>query len=155
MCIICGTKNSGGIKACFYETDQNSIIAVFTPREEHQGYPGRLHGGIAAGILDETIGRAILLGKQSDVWGVTVEMNVRFRKPLPLDVELRVIGRMSRQNRRIFEGTGEIVLPDGSVAVSATGKYIQVPLEKISDALPDDFEWKVTPDDSDPSTIII
>ena len=42
-------------------------------REEHQSYPGRLHGGISSTILDETIGRAILL-LQPDVWGVTVEI---------------------------------------------------------------------------------
>ncbi len=37
------------------------VLGVFTLREEHQSYPGRLHGGISTAILDETIGRAITI----------------------------------------------------------------------------------------------
>ena len=81
-------------------------------REEHQSYPGRLHGGISSTILDETIGRAILL-LQPGAWGVTVEFNVRFRKPVPLDEEVRCVARITRDASRLFEGTGEILLADG------------------------------------------
>ena len=69
-CFICGLKNDMGVKASFYETDGNELIAIFNPRQEHQGYPGRLHGGVAAAILDETIGRAVTIGKDADIWGV-------------------------------------------------------------------------------------
>ena len=67
MCFICGKKNNFGLKASFYETEKNELIAIFKPCQEHQGYPGRLHGGIAAAILDETIGRNINVGRDDEL----------------------------------------------------------------------------------------
>ncbi len=84
MCFICGLKNKMGLKAAFYETDKNELIAVFKPCQEHQGYPGRLHGGIAAAILDETIGRTVTIGKDDDIWGVTLEFSIKFNGIIPL-----------------------------------------------------------------------
>jgi uncharacterized protein (TIGR00369 family) len=87
LCFVCGLKNNFGIKAHFYITKEEELIAIFTPSEEHQSYPGRLHGGIASAILDETIGRAILNKYETEVWGVTIELNVKYKKPVPLDEE--------------------------------------------------------------------
>jgi uncharacterized protein (TIGR00369 family) len=137
--MVCGAENPSSLKARFYELDDGEILGVFAPLEVHQSYPGRLHGGMASAILDETIGRAINM-TQPDAWGVTVELSLRFKKPVPLDTELRAIGRITRDTRRLFEGTGEIVLPDGTVAVEATGKYMKMPIEQIAEG---DFaqEW--------------
>jgi acyl-coenzyme A thioesterase PaaI-like protein len=60
-CLVCGVDNALGLQARFYELEGGELLGVFSPREEHQSYPGRLHGGIASTILDETVGRAILL----------------------------------------------------------------------------------------------
>ena len=94
MCFVCGKKNNSGLKASFYETDKDELIAIFKPQQDHQGYPGRLHGGIAAAILDETIGRNINMGRNQDVWGVTLEFSIKFRKPVPLDEDIRVVTRL-------------------------------------------------------------
>jgi len=136
MCMVCGTENTAGLHARFYELDNGELAGVFMPREEHQGYPGRLHGGIASTILDETMGRAINL-TDPDAWGVTIELAVRYRKPIPLDSEVVAHGRITKNNRRIFEGSSEIRLVDGSVAVEATGRYLRLPIEKIAEG---DFE---------------
>ncbi|MBA7592560.1 hypothetical protein ES708_34747 [subsurface metagenome] len=81
MCFICGLKNDMGLKAAFYETEKNELIAVFKPDQGHQGYPGRLHGGIAAAILDETIGRTVTIGKDAELWGVTLEFSIKYKNP--------------------------------------------------------------------------
>ena len=120
MCFICGKKNDFGLKASFYETDKNELIAVFKPKEEHQSYPGRLHGGIAAAILDETIGRNINMGRGEDVWGVTLEFSIKYKKPIPLEEEIKVVTRLTEENKRMFKGEGEVILSDGTTA--ATGK---------------------------------
>ena len=148
MCLVCGLKNPFGLHSSFYELENDELLALFTPMEEHQSYPGRLHGGIATAILDETIGRAIMISHQ-DLWGVTIDFSIRFRKPIPLNEEIRVIGRIIKDSRRVFEGTGEILLSDGSVAVEGRGKYIKLPLDKIADFDADEQEWKVifAPDD--------
>ena len=95
MCFVCGLENRYGLKSRFYELENGETMAVFQPAAEHQGYPGRLHGGLAATILDETIGRAIMPFYSHDIWGVTVDFSMRLRKPVPLDREIRVFGRIT------------------------------------------------------------
>jgi acyl-coenzyme A thioesterase PaaI-like protein len=159
MCLVCGRDNPFSLHARFYElapeggaageaqsapAGGRELLGVFSPREEHQSYPGRLHGGVSSAILDETIGRAILL-LQPGAWGVTVEFSVRFRRPLALDEDIRCVARITRDASRLFEGSGEILLADGSVAVEATGKYLKQSLADITD---DDFaerEWFADP----------
>lgn len=132
MCMVCGTENASGLHARFFELDNGELAAVFTPKQEQQGYPGRLHGGIASTILDETIGRAINMS-DPDAWGVTVELTVRYRKPVPLDGPVIAHGRITKDSGRMFEGTGEIRLDDGTVAVEATGRYLRLPIDKIAE----------------------
>lgn len=141
MCMVCGIENSAGLHARFFELDNGELAGVFMPREEHQGYPGRLHGGIASTILDETIGRAISVSDPA-AWGVTVELTVRYRKPVPLDREVVAHGRITKDSGRLFEGTGEILLEDGTVAVEAKGRYLRLPIDQIAEG---DFnaEWFV------------
>jgi acyl-coenzyme A thioesterase PaaI-like protein len=140
MCLVCGVENPAGLKARFFELESGELAGVFRPGAEHQGYPGRLHGGLASAILDETIGRAINLA-DTQIWGVTVEFTIKFRKPVPLDREVRAVGRITKDSSRLFEGTGEIVLEDGSVAVQAHGKYLKMPLEGIADASFGERDW--------------
>jgi acyl-coenzyme A thioesterase PaaI-like protein len=142
MCLVCGVENTAGLQARFFELDNGELLGIFWPRAEHQSYPGRLHGGVASAILDETIGRAINLA-HTQIWGVTVEFTVRFRRPVPLDREVKAVGRITKDSSRLFEGTGEIVLADGSVAVEAWGKYVKMPLEGIADVGFSEREWFV------------
>jgi acyl-coenzyme A thioesterase PaaI-like protein len=152
-CFVCGMKNGAGLKVAFYETVDDAgrpeLLARFTGRHQHQGYPGRMHGGVATGVLDEVIGRAINAGKTEDdvTWGVATGLAASFRQPVPLDVELTARGRITRERSRTFEGSGEIVLPDGTVAVSASGTYFKMALEAISDVHPEALGWRVYEDE--------
>ena len=166
MCLVCGVENPWGLNGRFYVLEPagdgataagqpaagaghaagtgladpgvSELLGVFTLREEHQSYPGRLHGGIATAILDETIGRAITIANPG-VWGVTAELTVRFRRPLPVSGDLRCVGRITRDTRRLFEGSGEILLDDGTVAAEASGRYVKMSLGEITD---DDFDQR-------------
>jgi hypothetical protein len=66
---------------------------------------------------------------------------------------LRVVGRITNDTGRIFEGTGEILLPDGEVAATGVGKYLKLPLDKIVDFDASEQEWRVVPSGSDPNFI--
>lgn len=147
-CLICGVDNKLGLHTEFYELDNGDVVGIFKALDEHQSYPSRVHGGISAALLDETIGRAINITE--DTFGVTIDLNVKYRKPVPLCTELRVVGRITKNSHRSFEGEGEIYLEDGSVAVTATARYVKMPVEKISN---EDFateEWFVDEKDTDP-----
>lgn len=154
MCFVCGLENRFGLKSRFYELENGELMAVFQPSSEHQGYPGRLHGGIGATILDETIGRAIMLTETSNIWGVTVDFSMRLRKPVPIDRPVRVVARVTRTGKRIFEGTGEIILEDNSVAIEGSGKYLKMDLEKIADFDHKEQEWRVVECEDDLQSVI-
>ncbi len=152
-CFICGVRNDGGVGVAFYDTHSDSgqpeVLARFTGLPIHQGYPGRMHGGVASGILDEVIGRAINAGcrdREPTIWGVAVELSTKFLKPVPLEIELTARGRITRVRRRLFEGTGEIYLPDGTAAVTSEARYLKLDLRDISEVDPDELGWRVYPD---------
>ena len=77
----------------------------------------------------------------------------RLKKPIPLNQELRVVGRMTKETSRTFEGSGEILLSNGEVAAIGTGTYMRMPLSKISDFVAEEQEWKVIPLAEDPAEV--
>ena len=152
-CIVCGDKNPFSLNGRFYELDNNELVGIFNVRDLHQSFPGRVHGGMIVAMLDETIGRAMWIEKPGS-WAVTVELNVKYKKPIPTDTILRAVGRITRDSRKIFEGTGEILLENGDIAAEAWAKYIRVPIEHAAD---EDFvnnQWYYLEED-DPTEIEI
>jgi acyl-coenzyme A thioesterase PaaI-like protein len=142
-----------GLKASFYETETGEVIAVCTPCAGHQSYPQRLHGGVSSALLDETIGRAICVRYGDMVWGVTLELQLKYRKPVPYDVPVKVVGRTTSDRGRLFEGSGEIVLPGGEVAVEARGLYMKQTIEKIAGSDFTDSQWGLSFDGHVPEII--
>lgn len=140
-CMVCGVSNPFSLKTQFFETEEKEVIALFTAREEHQSYPGIAHGGVSAALLDEVIGRAIMAHYDQNTFGVTVDLQVKYKKPVPLGVELKVVGRIVKDRGRLYEGSGELYLPDGTVAVAARGKYLKRELEQITDSDFIEEEW--------------
>ena len=140
MCLVCGMKNDLGAKASFYELDNGELVAEFSAKEEHQSYPGRMHGGIIASVLDETLGRVIMIS-EPDCWAVTMELKTRYLKPVPLCHDLRVIARVKKNSSIMFEAEGEMILPDGQIAVTASGKYMKMRLPQITTAELFEFDW--------------
>lgn len=131
MCFVCGADNFAGLHAQFVQSNKPGVVeAFFVAKEIHMSYPGRLHGGIAAAICDETIGRAFLTNHE-DAWGVTMTMNLRYKKPTPLNENLVCRGEITRETSRTFEGKGELMTADGTVCVSAEATYMKIPLDTI------------------------
>ena len=137
MCFVCGRENPIGLHMHFFAGDDGCVYADYVPRDEEQGYPGVMHGGILTAMLDELIGRTAIA---SDLWCMTAKLEVRFKKPVPIGAPLKLKGEISKKNGRLLEGRGEIRLADGSIAVEAHGTYLRIPdaqLEQYKSAL----EW--------------
>ncbi len=143
LCFVCGMQNPIGLRAFFYQDEQGRVVAHFTGKEEHQGYPGVMHGGIVTALLDEVIGRVAIA---HDLWTVTAKLEVRFRRPVPLGQPLTLVGEMTRLRSRTLEGRGEIQLEDGTIAVEAEGVYIRLPQEEIERVEEELGFWEVVPD---------
>ena len=140
MCMVCGAENKFSLRSRYYELENGEIVSVFRSENWHQSYPGRVHGGIAAAVLDELIGRALCIA-EPEMWGVTVEFRIQYKKAIPTEMDLKARARMTKNSRKLYEGTGELLLPDGEIAATAWGKYMKMPLEKIANREFAENEW--------------
>jgi uncharacterized protein (TIGR00369 family) len=138
-CIICGLSNSAGLHAHFYVLEDFSLGSVIVFRPEHQSYLNRVHGGMIAALIDESIGRAVQC-LDDQIWGVTFELSVSYLKPVPYGTPLFCVGKIAR-NSRIFTGSGYIADPDGTILAKGTAKYLRLTPEQICGRPLDHNDW--------------
>ena len=128
-CFACGRENPIGLHLDGFALDGEEVIARFRPRVEYRGVPATLHGGVAATALDEVMVWAGALVE--DVMTVTGTMQLRFRRPVPVDEELTLRGRVEDRSGRRLRLAAELFV-DGRVAVQASGLYlVSVTVEEL------------------------
>lgn len=132
-CFVCGTENEAGIHADYYLTDDGMVIGLATPSSLHQSYPYTVHGGVSASLLDDGMGRTIK-SVEPDCWGVTVEFTTVYKRPVPYDAPLFITAVLTNDGEKIYTSSGEIILEDGTVAVTATGKFFKMPADRLAAA---------------------
>jgi acyl-coenzyme A thioesterase PaaI-like protein len=134
-CLVCGVENPASVRAEFYncedEDGEKFGITKFTGRSVHQSYPGRMHGGMIGALLDEGIGRSAA-NIDPNIWAVTIDLNVKFRKGVPLEEELFIISKITDFGNRSFTGEGKMVQRDGTVLATGVGKYFRLTLEQAA-----------------------
>ena len=131
MCMICGMENVYGVKGQFYNMEDGSVGALFTFREEHQSYPGRVHGGMLATMVDELAGR-VLWTDRPDLIAVTMDIKVNYRKPVPYGTPLKGRGVYTKKLSRAYSAKCHIMDIDGNILADGEAKYIILPAEQIS-----------------------
>lgn len=87
----------------------------------YQGPPGHVHGGVAALLLDHTLGVANAWSGRS---GATAQLNVRYHAPTPLFEPLTVRGKLIEENGKKITTVGDIRTADGTVCVSVEALFI-------------------------------
>lgn len=132
MCFVCGIANESGLKTTFYELENKLLLGLFKGQEIHQSYPKRMHGGIIVALLDETIGRALQI-EDSGFWGVTVNLETKFLKPVVLEQELKVVGWITKNRRLIFEGQGYICDANNQILATCKAKYMKQSYDSVID----------------------
>ncbi|MFN2581689.1 MAG: PaaI family thioesterase [Candidatus Dormibacteria bacterium] len=139
-----GLRNRSGLQLQ-YELEGERIVTTWTPNDDHVGFPGFVHGGLLAAVLDDTMGRFAALHRR---FLVTARLEVRYRDAAPLGGPLRIEAWSTRMARRALHAAGHVVTPDGGVAADATATYL--PLTKslerrMVDAWPGFAEYLVEP----------
>ena len=121
MCAICGMDNKYGLKAQFYNMEDGSVMTKFKYREEHQSYPGRVHGGLITAMLDE-MGLRALWAKEGneDSFGVTLSLDTKYRKPVPYNAEIIGKGMVIKENSKFFVVDSQILDLEGNVLANGT-----------------------------------
>jgi len=121
-CFCCGDQNEKGLKLKFRHPEPGRAETDLVIPEYFSGWENLTHGGLISMLLDEIMAHACLsLG----LTGVTAELTVRFKKPLPVGTEVTVCGRVEEQKARIAVTAGDILDADGTCYASAGARFVK------------------------------
>jgi acyl-coenzyme A thioesterase PaaI-like protein len=145
LCFVCGISNPAGLHLSFYETGPGEVTAEYTVPDRFQGYLGVVHGGIVAAMLDEVAGRAHM-GGDPPRFMYTARLEIRYRKNVPVNVPLRLVGTAGKSKRRTACATAAIYDPEGSLLAEAEALLVDIPEQVLKDFDLETLGWKVYPD---------
>jgi uncharacterized protein (TIGR00369 family) len=129
-CFLCGRDNEHGLRMVWYNNPElNQVEAVVTVPEHFNGYPGIVHGGIVAAILDETAGRAAMIDGDFDNLFVTLRLNLAYRRPTPTNTPLKAVGHIEHKGHRGMKVAAKLRLPDGTVTAECQAVVVRPPSE--------------------------
>src|SRR6185437_9378874 len=102
-CFGCGVRNDVGLQLVF-RLEGNEVVTEFTPDVRFQGFPGVVHGGILATLLDEALSRTATVEGR---WMMTGRLDIRYRRAALVGVPLRVVARVISSRSRMVQAEGE------------------------------------------------
>jgi uncharacterized protein (TIGR00369 family) len=118
FCFGCGKNNPIGMKLKFAK-DGDTVRAEYTAPKEFQGWPGLLHGGILACLLDEAMSHAAYTTGSTCL---TASITIRQRQPIKVETPLVITARVTRHGSRLIETEGKVRLKDGTIVAESTAK---------------------------------
>jgi uncharacterized protein (TIGR00369 family) len=144
MCFVCGRNNPVGLNLQFFDNGKDEVFSDYTVADRYQSYPGIVHGGILASMLDEVVGRVAIIGDHHHFM-VSVKLQVLYRHPVPVETPLKIRGQIVRLRGRLGKAQGEIILPDGKIACEAAITLADVPAEILSKTSHKLLGWHIDP----------
>lgn len=154
-CFVCGLDNEKGLKTRYYEMENEVVVGVCSGDEMHNSYQGRMHGGVISALLDEVIGRAVNI-MEPDAFGVTTDLQIKFKMPVPLGETIYSVGKIIKNNRFLFEGIGVLTNNKGQILATGHAKYFKMDITKITDeSFLNAENWYVEENLDDPKEIMI
>jgi uncharacterized protein (TIGR00369 family) len=130
-CFACGPENPIGMHLHFDRASDEGVRADVTLASSYQGWRGIAHGGIVMALLDEAMAHAAGFAGHR---GVTASVNVRFRKPVPLEEPIEVKGRVAWKRRNVLGVEARVYDATGSLLVQGEGTFVsRGPLEAADD----------------------
>ncbi len=144
MCFVCGVMNTAGLQIEFFNDGPDACHATVTLDDRFQGYPGVVHGGIVATMLDETSSRSVLAGNPDRLM-FTAKLEVRYRQPVPTNRPLTLRGRVEKDRGRLVMVSGDVSLEDGTILAEANVTLMAIPPEELGKMDSERVGWKVYP----------
>ncbi len=144
-CFVCGRENANGLGLSFYEVGPDEVTAEVVIPSHFEGYPGIVHGGIVAAMLDEIAGRAVLVGEHEH-FRLTAKLEIRYRRPVPSGERLQLRGVVERRRGRIAFAHAQLNLADGTLAADAHVMLTDLPELPTDREVLESLGWKVDPD---------
>ena len=122
LCFGCGQNNPIGFKLSFTK-DGDTLKAECTPDKVYQGWPGLVHGGIMAFLLDEAMNNAAYF---EGITCLTASMQVRLRQPVKVEEPLVITSSVTKNRKKLIEASAKVCLKDGTVVAEGTSKQFVV-----------------------------
>jgi uncharacterized protein (TIGR00369 family) len=123
-CFGCGAANPAGMQLSFdLDFDSRRARGSFTLGPNYAGGAGFAHGGIIAVVLDEAMGK---LSRLTEERAVTAEMNIEYRKPVPIDKPIVVEGWQEQEQGRNRFRVAEIRDTQGNLLARGKGRFVIV-----------------------------
>lgn len=148
FCFVCGVQNEYGLGMKFYMPKPGEVTAACTVPGHFQGYPGVVHGGVVAAMLDEVAGRAFLSGDPPRFM-LTARLSVRYRRPVPVEKPLHLVGKAKEDKGRVAIAVGEIYDETGQLLAEAEVVLADMPPAMLDAAQMDERDWQVYPDEEE------
>ena len=130
-CFGCSPDNDHGLHLGF-TVSGNEVHCAWDIPPHFEGWPGVLHGGIAASLIDQAGGWYVFA-----VIGVacmTVNLNINYLKPvMSLCGPVRVVASLIGQKRRLCTIGVKLYNNSGELAVEAEARYYCFSPEESAD----------------------
>jgi acyl-coenzyme A thioesterase PaaI-like protein len=112
-------QNGFGIQ--FRPQPGGGLYAIYRFDVLKQGPPGIVHGGALAAVLDEAMTAAVFAsGKPA----FTVNLNIDYRHPVRIGAEVRIEGKVERDEGRKLFTSARVLLADSFLACEAKALFI-------------------------------
>jgi acyl-coenzyme A thioesterase PaaI-like protein len=147
-CFICGVENPFGLRVKFFDTGPGEVSAECSVPKEFQGYPGVVHGGVVAALLDEVAGRSQMGDMDNPRFMFTARMEVRYRKNVPVEKPLRLVGIAGVRKEHTATAKGAIYSSEGTLLAEGEVLLMNVPAEVIRSVDLEALGWKVYPEEA-------
>ena len=129
----------------FHDNGKDMVESHYVVSKSYEGYPGIVHGGIQAAILDEIVGRVSLIDDFHSFM-MSVRLDVKYRHPVPVEEPLHIVAKREHFRGHYAQAIGMIYLADGTLATEAFLKLIHLPEEIGLNKDPSDvLGWRVDP----------
>lgn len=128
-CFVCGPDNPIGLHLAF-RLEDGACVSEFTPDENHQGYPGVIHGGMIYSALDDVMANWLYL---QGARAYTARCEIRYRRPAREGERLLLVGRPQARKRKLVEMKGTATrASDGEVVATATATFVVIDEEEFA-----------------------
>lgn len=145
-CFVCGLSNPFGLHLRFYNTGLGEVSAEVTLPEQFEGYPGVVHGGIVAAMLDEAAGRSHMMGEDARFM-YTARLEVRYRKNVPVGKPIRLVGKAGTSKRRTAVATSAVYDEESNLLAEAEALLVDIPQDVLDEANVEELGWKIYPEE--------
>lgn len=145
-CFACGMQNEIGLKLQFYADGDGGVVGEYTVPRHFEGYPGLVHGGIVATMLDEALIRTFLLDDPNRLM-YTARLTTRFRKHLPIEQPLKLRAKIVKDRQTKGEAEAQIFGPDGDLLVEGQALMVALREDELTEDELQELGWRVYPDE--------